>query len=177
MKLIFIYGQVASGKLTVGRELAGLTGFPLFHNHLIVDAVSAVFPFGTTSFVRLREEFWLRVVDEAASNNRSLIFTFAPEPTVDSKFATRVQTSVERLGGATIFVALHVESGEQERRLLDPSRSSFGKLRSLELLNRLRGEFARCMSEMPVPDIVIDTTFVSPVDAARRIHEKLIQQP
>lgn len=31
MKLIFLYGPVAAGKLTVARELAGITGFPLFH--------------------------------------------------------------------------------------------------------------------------------------------------
>jgi len=29
MQLVFIYGQVASGKLTVGRELAALTGLIL----------------------------------------------------------------------------------------------------------------------------------------------------
>jgi hypothetical protein len=44
MKLVFIDGQIASGKLTVGRDLADLTGLPLCHNHLIVDAVGAVFP-------------------------------------------------------------------------------------------------------------------------------------
>jgi len=42
MKLVFIYGPPASGKLTVARELATLTGYRLFHNHLIVDAVAAV---------------------------------------------------------------------------------------------------------------------------------------
>ena len=32
MKLVFIYGQAGVGKLTVGRELADLTGIALFHN-------------------------------------------------------------------------------------------------------------------------------------------------
>ena len=55
MILVFLYGPVASGKLTIARELAARTGFALFHNHLVVDAVMAVFPFGSESFVRLRE--------------------------------------------------------------------------------------------------------------------------
>jgi hypothetical protein len=59
MKLLFLYGPVASGKLTIARELATLTGFALFHNHLVVDAVAAVFPFGSERFVKLREQFWL----------------------------------------------------------------------------------------------------------------------
>jgi cytidylate kinase len=39
MKLLFLYGPAASGKLTIARELTTLTGFALFHNHLVVDAV------------------------------------------------------------------------------------------------------------------------------------------
>ena len=86
MQLIFIYGPVASGKLTVGRELAARTNVALFHNHLVVDAVGAVFPFGTQTFSRLREQFWMTVFDEAAKQGRSLIFTFAPEPTLRETF-------------------------------------------------------------------------------------------
>jgi shikimate kinase len=55
MKLVFLHGPAASGKLTIGRELAALTGLPLFHNHLVVDAVASVFPFGSQRFVKLRE--------------------------------------------------------------------------------------------------------------------------
>jgi tRNA A37 N6-isopentenylltransferase MiaA len=33
MELLFIYGPAAVGKLTIGRELAKLTGYRLFHNH------------------------------------------------------------------------------------------------------------------------------------------------
>ena len=53
MELLFIYGPAAVGKLTVGRELAKLTGFRHFHNHLTVDAVMAVFDFGSESFINL----------------------------------------------------------------------------------------------------------------------------
>src|SRR5579864_3028877 len=99
MRVVFIYGPVASGKLTVARALAERTGMALFHNHLVVDAVGAVFPFGSEAFVRLREQFWLAVFAEAAQADRSLIFTFAPEPTVAADFAERVRTLVQSAGG------------------------------------------------------------------------------
>jgi hypothetical protein len=169
MQLVFIYGQVASGKFTVGRELAKLTGLPLFHNHLVVDAVGAVFAFGTEPFVRLREDLWLQIIGEAARRGQSVIFTFAPEPTVDAGFPNRVRVLVESFGGAVLFVALAVPPDEQERRLLDPGRAAFGKLRSLDLLLNLRADFARCMAEMPTPDLAIDTASDSPLRAATQI--------
>ena len=36
MKLVFIYGPPAVGKLTVAKELAALTGFKVFHNQVIL---------------------------------------------------------------------------------------------------------------------------------------------
>jgi replication-associated recombination protein RarA len=48
MNLIFLYGPPGVGKLTVAQELAGMTGYKLFHNHLTVDLVYAVFDFGTS---------------------------------------------------------------------------------------------------------------------------------
>jgi hypothetical protein len=169
MQLVFIYGQVASGKLTIAREVAGRTGFALFHNHLIVDAVGAVFPFGSESFVRLRERFWLEVIAQAAKDGRSLIFTFAPEPTVAPDFAERVRALVESAGGKVIFVALTVPADEQERRLVEPSRATFGKMQSLDLLHGLREKFAACMAAMPKPILSIDTGSTRAEDAAQAI--------
>ncbi len=169
MQLIFIYGQPASGKLTIARLLAGRTGLALFHNHLVVDAVGAVFPFGSDAFVRLRERVWLDVMAEAAKAGRSLIFTFAPEPTVAPDFAQRVRAQVEASGGKVIFVALTVPLAEQERRIAEPDRSAFGKMRSLDLLRQLKGEFAASMAAMPEPAITIDTAAMAPRQAAEKI--------
>lgn len=169
MRLIFIYGQPASGKLTVARALAQRTGLAIFHNHLIVDAVGAVFPFGSSEFVRLRESMWLDVMRAAASANRSLIFTFVPEATVAADFPDRVRAEIEALGGEVIFVALTVPEAEQARRIDTPERAQFGKLRSLELLHQLKDVFASAMAHMPAPAITIDTSALTPEEAAERI--------
>src|SRR5271155_5032148 len=100
MKLIFIYGLPDSGKLTVGMELAAMTGFRLFHNHLVVDLLLSVFDFGSPAFVELREDIWLSVFDQAyRSQLPGLIFTFAPEGTVRPGFIGEVKSRVGRGGG------------------------------------------------------------------------------
>lgn len=169
MEMIFIYGPVASGKLTIARELGRLTGFSVFHNHLIVDAVASVFPFGTEQFVRLRERMWLDMMHEAAVAARSLVFTFAPEPSVAEGFAQRARDIVEAAGGRTRFVRLSVPAAEQEKRLVAPSRAEFGKLRSLDLLRELREQFAASERAMPEPQVAIDTCALAPAEAARAI--------
>jgi hypothetical protein len=171
MQLIFIYGQPASGKLTVGKALAASTGIALFHNHLIVDAVAAAFPFGSEAFVRLRERFWLDVFQTAAAMNRSLIFTFAPESTVAEDFPKRAAEIVEAAGGRVLFICLCVTAAEQERRLVSGDRAAFGKLKSLDLLHQLRADFAACMASMPTAALTIDTTQASPAEAAAQIVE------
>ncbi|MGD9801945.1 MAG: hypothetical protein AB7E81_15515 [Hyphomicrobiaceae bacterium] len=169
MRLVFIYGSAASGKLTVARELASRTGMALFHNHLIVDAVGAVFPFGSEPFVRLREEFWLAIMAEAARCDRSLVFTFAPEPSVAPGFAERVRELIQAAGGEVVFVALTVPQDEQERRIEAPDRAAFGKLRSVELLRQLRDAFDASFAAMPEPDLAIDTATTHPSAAVDAI--------
>jgi hypothetical protein len=169
MQLIFIFGQVASGKLTIARELAARTGVALFHNHLVVDAVGAVFPFGTETFSRLREQFWMTVFDEAARQNRSLIFTFAPEPTVARDFPDRARALIEGNGGQIIFVALDLPYEEQERRLVDQGRAAFGKMRDPSLLRALRPQFDACMASMPKPALTLDVSSLTPLESAEAI--------
>ena len=79
MHLIFLHGRAAAGKLTTARRLSGQVGYPVFHNHLVVDLLTTMFPFGSEPFVLLREQFWLAVFAQAALHDRSLIFT-RPEP-------------------------------------------------------------------------------------------------
>lgn len=169
MRLIFIYGPPASGKLTVGRILAERTGIPLFHNHLVVDAVGAVFPFGSTEFVQLREQFWMDTFAAAARSGRSLIFTFAPEASVAEGFPRRASALVNAEGGEVTYIELAVEDAEQELRIGRHGRAEFGKLRSLELLRELRPSMRRCGAMMPKPRLVVDTTSTTPSDAADAI--------
>lgn len=169
MDLIFLHGPAAVGKLTVARELATMTGLRLFHNHLIVDALTAVFDFGTEPFMVLREQIWIAVFREAAKRNVSLIFTFAPERTVGTSFIQHTMDAVESAGGRVLFVALACPIEELERRITGASRTAFGKLRSLERFRELQQTGAFAYPKLPDSGLAIDTSQMSPREAANEI--------
>jgi hypothetical protein len=73
MQLVFILGDSAVGKMTVGQELAKQTGLRLFHNHIMVEPVIEVFG-KYSSFItdRLR---WVIFEEFAESDLDGMIFT------------------------------------------------------------------------------------------------------
>ena len=172
MKLVFIHGAPAVGKLTVARELAELTGFRLFHNHLTVDLVSSVFAFGSEPFVALREEIWLSTFREAARHDVSLIFTFNPERTVRERFIQDTLNVVGEAGGTVTFVELTCSEDELKRRIEDVSRKEFGKLPSVEQYRSLKDSGAFHFPKLP-NGLSLDTTDRSPAESARLISEYL----
>jgi hypothetical protein len=167
MHLIFLHGTAASGKLTTARALEALLGYPVFHNHLVVDALTTVFPFGSEPFVRLREDFWLQVFTDAARTARSLTFTFAPEATVRLGFPARVRARVESSGGRICFVRLVVSEEEQERRIGNEDRKQFHKLTDLSTLRLLRND--RSGIEQPPVDLEITTDTTTAEESAALI--------
>ena len=75
VQLVFLYGPPAVGKYTIGVELAARTGFRLFHNHLTVNLVSAVFERESEVWLRLLRSVRRDVLTEAAQHGVSLIMT------------------------------------------------------------------------------------------------------
>lgn len=169
MELIFLHGPAAVGKLTVARELAEMTGLRLFHNHLTVDALLAIFDFGTEPFVRLREEIWLSIFREAAQHNISFIFTFAPERTVGPSFIDQTVEAIETSGGRVLFVELTCPVEELEQRLTGASREGFGKLSSVSLFRELNQSGAFDYPKLPNSGLTIDTSKLSPRESAEKI--------
>jgi chloramphenicol 3-O-phosphotransferase len=170
MKLVFLHGAPAVGKLTIAHELAGITGFRLFHNHLTVDLVSSLFPFGSEPFILLREQIWRAAFAEAVRHNVSLIFTFNPESTVRARFIQDAIDPVESAGGKIIFVELTCDEEQLERRLEDPSRKAFGKLTSVMQYRALRDSGAFHFPKLPT-GVSLDTTNQSPAETAQLISD------
>ncbi|UJW33133.1 AAA family ATPase [Saccharothrix sp. AJ9571] len=77
MDLIVIFGPPAVGKMAVGEELCRRTGYSLVHNHLMMEPLLTVFPYGSTPFNRLTGEFRRRIFEEgAAAHLPGMVFTF-----------------------------------------------------------------------------------------------------
>jgi AAA domain len=170
MKLVFLHGMPGVGKLTVARELAKLTGYKLFHNHLTVDLVGSVFEFGSEPFIGLREKIWLDVFRMAAQSGiEGLIFTFAFEKTVTRDFIKNARSVVESEGGEVVFVKLTCAAAELEQRLTSESRLRFGKLTSLDLFRELHAAGAFDDPGTIPNHLVVETTDLSPAETASQI--------
>ena len=73
MKLLFMIGDAAVGKMTVGQELMKLTGLRLFHNHMTIEPVLEIFgSFHGPAIKRLREVIF---EEFAKTDNYGMIFT------------------------------------------------------------------------------------------------------
>lgn len=169
MNVVFLYGPYAVGKHTIGTRLSELTGLPLFHNHLAVDAALCLFPYGTTSFKKVRAAVWLTVFAEAAASDRSFIFTFSPEATVEPSLIQEMRRSVEERGGKVHFIELHCSRETSLQRLGNASRAKFRKLTDESLYKTLEEQGGFAFPPLPPPLISISTDELEPDEAAQRI--------
>jgi len=162
MKLIFIYGPPGVGKLTVATELAGLTGFKLFHNHVSISFLTRVFEFGTEPYERLIGKVRLDVIEEAARAGIDLVFTFVYAHPEDLPFVEQVCDAVERHGGEVGFVQLTCAAEALERRVQGLDRADQGKIASLEGFRQIMGRY-HLFSPVPRRETLrIDNTDLAP---------------
>ena len=169
MKLIFIYGPPAVGKFSVASELAKLTGFRLFHNHVSIQFVKSIFDFGTKPFWILTDKFRREMFEWAAKEGVDTIFTFVYAKGTDDSFIKDTIQRVRSHGGRVCFVRLYCDTEEIDRRVRSKARSSMGKISEKSKLRQvLRGQ--NLFSEVPFQSsISIDTTTKSPRSVAKLI--------
>jgi len=170
---VYLYGPPAAGKLTVATRLADRTGARLFHNHLTVNALRPIFPFGSSPFTAVLHRLRLDVFATAARTGLDLVFTNnAAWSGPDGRrrfetFAAAVEDTVADNGGTTKFVQITAPTAVLERRLANDSRRAHGKLVDAQRLRDL------LVTYDPTPlhpdDLVVDTAAVTADEAARRI--------
>jgi hypothetical protein len=169
MKLIFIYGSPAVGKLTVAKEIAKRTGFKVFHNHLSIDCIEPVFAFGSPSFARLVNLIRYETVAEAARVGQDLIYTFCYAKDLDDGHVAEITHRVEENGGEVCFVQLLSDQEILKERALSESRKQSNKAKSVKLMDHL---FETYDLFSPVPDresLRIDNSQLPPDAAAAQI--------
>ncbi len=170
MNLIFMYGPPGVGKLTVAQELANLTGYKLFHNHLTVDLVYAVFDFKTKPFVELREKIWMMVFQKAKEERvKGLIFTFAPEESVPGHFIPDVIKLIEDDQDTVNFVELTCNPEELGKRIVNPLRSKYAKGMSSDNIEKYYQRDYLIPTSVHERKFTIDNTKLSPGETAIRI--------
>jgi len=180
MKLVIIFGPQAVGKMTVGQELAQITGLKLFHNHMTIDVVSDLFRNMPDEFNRLRFLFRQEIFEAfSKSGEYGMIFTFVWR--LDEQTDWEYIEGVERLfasRGAEVYY-VELEAGREERRLRNVSenrllhKSSKRDIeRSEHLFNTLESMFRQNTFDGEITKdhyIKIDNTHLSAQEAAERI--------
>lgn len=172
MKLLFIYGSPAVGKLTVAKEVAARTrGFKVFHNHLSIDCIKPIFDYGTKPFGRLINLIRVETINEAAMAGQNLIYTFCYAKGPDDAHVKKVIEVVEVNGGEVCFVLLRADRRELDKRVTAESRKKMEKAKSVEMMDFFH-ETYDLVSPVPMREsLIIDNTNVSAGNAARQIIE------
>ena len=176
MKLVFIYGPPAVGKLTVATELAKLTGFKLFDNHVSIDFVKSVYEFGTRRYWKLIEKYRLSMFKEVAKHGINIIFTFVYDKATDDPFVRKTIQTISKEGGSVCFVRLFCDEGRLARRVSSKGRRKAGKISTKRLLATVLKRHG-LGSEVPFQtSLRIDTTRIPAKKSAEMIgrHYKLL---
>lgn len=180
MNLIYIYGPPGVGKMTVGKVLSKMTGYKLFHNQLSIEFVRAVFDFGKEPFNRLVIKYRSEIIEEAAKNDISIIFTSLYAKGYNEKAIKEIVKKVQKYDGHILFVQLYCDKKTLLKRVESKSREGFYKIRSARKLNRLLLKYDLVSSVPFIKSLTIDNTSLSPVQTARRIlsyyHIKKVSQ-
>lgn len=182
MTLVVLFGPPAVGKMAVGRELAQLTGLRLFHNHLAIEPVLPIFPFGSPPFQRITTALRRMVFEEtAASDLPGLIFTYvwALDFPAEKDYIDSLSRIFSDRGGRVCYAELAAPFAVRQERNVHPERLaakaskrdvawSQQHIAELEQKYRMntRGDFY-----YPGQHLLVDNALLSPLQAAQRIRD------
>ena len=180
MKLMFLFGDAAVGKMTVGQELMKITDLRLFHNHMTIEPVLEIFgTFDGNVIKRLREVIF---EEFAKSDNYGMIFTvmWAFDMQSDWDYLTWVRSIFEPYGTEFYYVELVADQKTRlERNVTENRLANKASKRDIEASNArlLRDDANHRLESYPgeIPYenyIKIDNTNLSPETVAAMIKER-----
>lgn len=180
MKFVFLCGNAAVGKMTVGQELMKLTGLRLFHNHMTIEPVIDIFGYFDGNVTKQLREVIFR--EFAKSDNYGMIFTFmwAFDMPSDWEYLEWVKSFFAPYGTEFYYVELVADRDVRMQRNVTENRLEHkASKRDIEASNArlLRDDAAHRMESLPgeIPFenyIKIDNTELSPETVALMIRER-----
>lgn len=179
MKLVYIIGSGAVGKMTVGQELAKITDLKLFHNHMMIEPVLEIFgDFNGQVISKLRQTIF---EEFAKSDNYGLIFTYlwAFDMPSDWDYINNLTALFEK-NGAEIYCAelvapkdIRLYRNGTENRLKYKASKRDVEASNQRLLSEENYRTVSFDGEIPFKNYIrIDNTNISAAQAAKMIKEK-----
>ena len=180
MKLLFILGSSAVGKMTVGQELVKITDLRLLHNHIVIEPVLEVFgEFNKHIMARLRN---LILEEFAMSDKYGLIMTVMLDFDKSSSWSYmyQIREIFEPYGTDLYYVELVAPLEVRLQRNITENRLRHkASKRDIEASNQRvidDDKNHRCVSndgEIPFENYIkIDNTDLSPDVVANMIKER-----
>ena len=170
MKVIFLYGPPASGKLTIAKKLAEKTGISLFHNHLTFDLAEVLYEPFTQPFYDYCADLRLDVFGDAKLAHQDLIFTFFYIPPDDDNFVNQI---IHIAGEDNVkFVKIEASSDTLLDRVENKDRAKYSKINSKDVLTRYLKENNWSESIEKTDSLIISTDNLTPDDAVQKIIEE-----
>ena len=164
MKLLFLHGSPATGKLTVAKALLGMVPGRLFDNHAAIDLARTIFDFGAPGFWELVHSVRYSAIDAAAEHGVALVVTtFCYVEPDDRVQYEKFEEIMQRNGGELLPAFLHCSREEAARRVGNPDRVERRKMTSEESLNQYLDDYK--FSPVPRPDCLTLDTEVKPAEA------------
>lgn len=168
MKLIFLSGPPASGKLTVAEKLSERTGIPLFHNHLSRDLVRDIYGDKLRDNYELVDRIRSDVLDYCSKNNTDLIFTYVYEGSDDDANVRNFMKTIENNKGEVLFVELSASRADLISRVDNESRKKFKKLIDPAIMEKITVDPS--IYSIPFVDsLKINTSELTPDQSAKTI--------
>ena len=177
MKLVFLFGNCAVGKMTVGQALCDITRLKLFHNHMTIEPVIALFgDYKPRAVARLRDVIF---EEFAASDQYGMVFTsmWSFDQQADCDYVEHVKQIFAPYGTEFYYVELVAPQEIRLQRNVSENRlRNKASKRDIEASNRrlINDDLKyRCESlpgEIPFENYLrIDNSLLSPQEAAQRI--------
>lgn len=180
MKLVFLFGSAAVGKMTVGQELMKLTGLRLFHNHMTIEPILEIFgTFHSEAIRRCREVIF---EEFAKTDNYGMIFTYmwAFDQQSDWDYVERVKSIFAPYGTEFYYVELTASQQVRLKRNVSENRlRNKNSKRDIEASNQRllqdddRYRLESREGEITFPNYMrIDNSELTPEAVAKMIQEQ-----
>ena len=180
MKLVFLIGSGAVGKMTVGQHLCRITGLRLFHNHMAIEPIIEIFGEYNSSAIDALRDTVFREFAKTGSYGMVFTYMWAFDMQEDWDYVEHVKDIFRPYGTEFYYAELtapqdvRLARNTTENRLrhkpskrdLEFSRNNLLEADKLYRLESMPGE-------LPFENYIkIDTANLSPEETAAIIKER-----